>query len=59
MNETSHQRAMSEDERAFLQKLLRDAPLRWKSGLGNAIGNRMDAAASCINGGTSVACTGS
>jgi len=28
-------------------------------GLGNAIGNRMDAAASCINGGTSVACTGS
>ena len=37
MNETSNQRAMSEDERAFLQKLLRDAPLRWKSGLGNAI----------------------
>ena len=28
-------------------------------GLGNAIGNRMNAAASCINGGTSAACTGS
>ena len=26
-------------------------------GLGNAIGSRMDAAASCINGGTAAACT--
>jgi hypothetical protein len=37
MNETLYQRAMSEDEQALLQKLLTDAPPRWKSGLGNAI----------------------
>src|ERR1700749_3159627 len=36
MNDTSD-RAMTEDERAFLQRLLRDAPPRWKSGLGNAV----------------------
>ena len=28
-------------------------------GLGNAVGNRMNAAASCINGGTSAACAAS
>jgi len=28
-------------------------------GLGNAVGNRMNAAASCINGGTSGACAAS
>ena len=37
MSETSHQRAMSDDERAFLQDLLRDAPPRWEGGLGNAV----------------------
>jgi len=37
MNDKSHQRAITEGERAFLEKLLRDAPSRWKLGVGNAV----------------------
>jgi hypothetical protein len=37
MNTTPNQRAMTEDERAFLENLLREAPPRWKIGAGNAV----------------------